>query len=357
MPSRARPPLWGLALLSGAVFLAAPGCGHHSGTSPTPPDPVGALAIRCPADTIDNTAQAPQVVTFAAPTVFGGSAPVATTCSVASGTSLPLGVTDVVCTATDAIDRHAECVFHVTVNLVAQLQGTAFLAFGDSITAGEDGTEAPAIAPSVLDPAHSYPTVLQSRLKTRYASQAAQIVVQNAGEEGQTAVGDVDRFKDAVLETMPDVVLLLEGTNDVGENTPDQVETALRGDIARAFANGARLVVISTLLPRVEGRSRGVNGDLLPSFNDAIRDAAAQEGAVLLDAYTAFDPQKALLIGSDGLHPSQAGYAFLATLFEDAIASHFEQAPTASPASLFGRPGSTSPRTVTPRLTTLGRVR
>ncbi len=76
-------------------------------------------------------------VTYAVPSPAGGRAPATVNCSPASGDVFPVGPTRVTCTATDAAAATATCTFDVTVARVPQLTRTRFLAFGDSVTAGE----------------------------------------------------------------------------------------------------------------------------------------------------------------------------------------------------------------------------
>jgi lysophospholipase L1-like esterase len=329
--------------LMAIVVMAAAGCGHH-GNGMTPPDPVGALTVTCPADFTRDTEQTPAAVTFDPPVTAGGVAPITTTCSPASGSSFPIGVTDVLCAATDANQARAQCVFHLTVGFTGRLRGTRFLAFGDSITAGEDGTDSsPAWRrPSNVNDAIAYPTVLRSLLEDRYKSQADDIVVTNAGVSLEKASSEdaQQRLVDEIDENRPDVLLLLEGTNDVNDydslDDVDKVAQALRNDVTRAQQRGVKLILLSTLLPQV-GRPRGENPDGVPPTNDAIRDVAAATGAVLVDAYAAFEPQKQL-ISADGLHPTSDGYALLAKLFLDAISANFQEAAAPAAPQMFRRP-------------------
>jgi lysophospholipase L1-like esterase len=347
--------------LMAIVMMTAAGCGHH-GNGMTPPDPVGALAIACPADFTKQVEQTPASVTFDAPVATGGVAPIATSCSPASGTSFPTGVTDVLCVATDANQARAQCVFHLTVDFVGRLQGTRFLAFGDSITAGEDGTDSsPAWRrPSNVNDAIAYPTVLTKLLKDRYTSQAGDIVVTNAGVSLEKAASDdaQQRLVDEIDASHPDVLLLLEGTNDVNDydslDDIDKVAQALTHDVTRAQQHGVKLVLLSTLLPQV-GRPRGENPDGIAPTNDAIRDVAARTGAVLVDAYAAFEPQKTMLISADGLHPTTDGYALLAKVFLDAIAANFQQAAAPAAPQMFRRPATAQPSPVRPRAPTASR--
>jgi hypothetical protein len=123
-----------------AGALLAGGCSSSTGPTPVPtPDPP---KITCPApQTIQLTAGTSIAVTYAATTV-NGKPPVVTACVPLSGTVFNVGTTSVSCTATDALQQTAVCLFVITVLAPVQppvLAATSFLAFGDSITWGDDG--------------------------------------------------------------------------------------------------------------------------------------------------------------------------------------------------------------------------
>ncbi len=337
-----------LLLLTGSV-----GCRKGGGGGPpTPPDPTSVPSITCPADISKDVEQGPLVVNYDPPVVTGGTAPVQTVCSTLSGAAFPGGTTDVTCTATDAIQQKAQCLFHVNVNVIPKLQGTTFLAFGDSITEGEVSAAA-AFGVHDIDPLNNYPVVLQALLRDKYRFQTTQISVANAGKSGEHVGAGKPRLEELLRSSVPDVVILLEGTNDANDGTgplPNKTYTAdetadwivstLRDDVNQARARGVKLVIWSTLLPEVKGRPNSGGADRIPIANELLHKYADRTDAVLVDAFAAFDPQKEILIGADGTHPTVAGYKKLAGLFLDAIATNFQQpAPPPSPA-FFGRPAT-----------------
>jgi lysophospholipase L1-like esterase len=164
-----------------------------------------------------------------------------------------------------------------------------------------------------------------------------EIALTNRGQQGESAVDGQDRLVSEVQSAQPEVLLLLEGTNDVNKGTPlSTIVAALRADVNRAFRYGAKVVFLSTLPPEVPGRFRAANPDGVIALNDMIRDAAAREGAIFVDAYSALAPQQQLLIGDDGLHPTVQGYRVLADTFVAAIEANLEL--VSAPASLFNRP-------------------
>ncbi len=112
-----------------------------------------------------------------------------------------------------------------------RLSATRFLAFGDSLTAG---VLSPAVTLLIVSPPDSYPFGLQSRLVSRYRQQTP--VVLNEGNPGELASGTgVQRFRSVLLQNRPEVVLLMEGTNDL----LDRPERRQRRD-QRPARDGAR---------------------------------------------------------------------------------------------------------------------
>ena len=280
-------------------------------------------------------------VTFPAPVATDGTPPLTTTCKPASGSDFPIGVNDVVCTTTDSVARQATCTFQVVVKPAPVLEGTNFLAFGDSITAGEVTNPSFLL---VVRPDLSYPTDLQKLMAARYVTQA--VAVTNCGREMEKATEGVDRLRSVLAggdcgpavpasrrpfgAALFDAVLLLEGINDLNTGEADAISTAteaLRSDIRNAKSAGVKQVFLSTLTPAF-----AFGGDMVPAMNDEIRALAASEGVVLVDAYAAFGGQATSLIGVDGLHPTTEGYQVLAEAFFSQIQATFETSSTAAAA-------------------------
>ena len=300
-----------LVLVFSFGLLTTGGC--SAPTAPTPPTPP-ALVIACPSGVATLTLAVPVAIHYSSPVVTGGTAPVTTVCTGASGSPFPAGVTEVTCRATDSLQGTSECRFAVSVTVPRQLRATKFLAIGDSITEGQ--VSLPARFPRALESENSYPTVLRTLLRSHYELQSDDIEVVNAGVGGQRATDDEDRIYQEINSRRPEILLLLHGTNDVNAGlSPDTVAASLRADVGRAFSLGVKTVFLSTLLPQIEGRSHSVHPELVEPINEGIRHVATDEGVILVDAFSAFLPQRELLIGVDGLHPSREGYRVLAELF------------------------------------------
>lgn len=325
-------------LLFCALVALTFGIGCNSPSAPTPPPPPppppDAPSLSCGDDLSRTTTDANGArVTFETPQAQNGQTPVTVACSPASDTVFPMGTTTVSCTATDALQRQATCSFNVTVARLPQLSRTRFLAFGDSVTAGEVTVPTGALvlgrggaSRQVVVPSASYPTVLERTLRGRYSAQASVISVANYGLPGEKVVDARPRFISALNAVRPEVVLLMGGYNDIPSGADGAASGAaneMRLMAAEARSRGMR-VFIATLTPSVPGRFRAISQFLLLDYVQRIRAVAAAEDAVLVDLYQQMLPDAERYIGVDGLHPNEAGYTRMADLFFQAIQNTFE---------------------------------
>jgi lysophospholipase L1-like esterase len=315
------------------VAVLALGCGgSDTPTSPSRPgsggDVVAGPTIACPANISASTTTTTAQVAFPAPTVSGGLTPVTVACTPASGASFPLGSTSVSCTATDALSRTATCGFSVTVSRIPTLQRTSFLAFGDSVTAGE--VSVPTSIGTTLDgfpsfklivvPGASYPTQLQALLRTRYITQQTAITIANSGLPGELATAGARRFPGVMSSVRPEVVLLLEGYNDLalGLSFASSAASAIETMAKEARNRGARVYIASLTPPRAGGKN-SLPAEWVTNLNGRLRSVAAGENAVFVDLYQALVGNVTAYIGSDGLHPTEVGYQKIAETFFNAI--------------------------------------
>ena len=209
-----------------------------------------------------------------------------------------------------------------------RISRTKFLAFGDSFTAGEV-TNPTSAAPSgihklILVASASYPTQLQSQLRTTYSSQAASITVINSGEPSERILDGNQRFPGVFDANRPEVVLLMEGANGLPGVGPDISTGIMRIMVQKAKEGGAR-VFVGSMIPQVAGRPRATTpvSELL-NYNNTLQTMATQENVTYVDLYNPMLPDAATLIGSDGLHPTEAGYRKIADLFFAAIRAQLE---------------------------------
>ena len=214
------------------------------------------------------------------------------------------------------------------------LSVSKILAFGDSIT---EGVDSPPMSfdvrswnlPLSAGRSQSYPFKLKALIDARYTSQT--ISVFNGGWAGRQARDDVGRFSQAIAEGRPDLILLLEGANDLnaalGENEGinarvNSIVDALEDMVRDAGFRGVP-VLIATQTPQRPGGPKAWGVELQPRFNDALRAMAAKKNVPLVE----FAQLPLSFIGQDGLHPSEAGYQRIAELWLDAIKSRYEKAP------------------------------
>jgi lysophospholipase L1-like esterase len=102
--------------------------------------------------------------------------------------------------------------------------------------------------------------------------------------------------------------------------------TALRTMVRFARGRGIQ-VFVGTLLPQRAGASKAFAVGLIEPMNAQIRTMAAAEGAVLVDLYQGFGGSPDPWVGSDGLHPTEAGMGRIAELFFNAVRERLETAP------------------------------
>lgn len=310
--------------LSTSLVVSACG-GSPERPSPVPPGP---LSLSCPADVnADAGSMLTAQVVFPPPVSTGGQAPVSAECSPASGSTFPLGSSSVKCTAVDAGSQTANCSFRVTVTSGQQLTLTRFMAFGDSITEGylREPPATPTIAPDLVIPTETYPFKLQQMLMAAYPDDDP--VVINEGVGGETLAEGRLRFTDTLLATNPDVVLLLEGYNEVVSTPTASARADLRAMVRSAQVRNVE-VLLATLTQITDERERGHPGtqQAIRNLNTEIRKLARDLGlgrAVDLEQAFGGDHVDESLMGSDGLHPNPAGYQRIAETFFSAIAGRY----------------------------------
>jgi lysophospholipase L1-like esterase len=209
-----------------------------------------------------------------------------------------------------------------------RISRTRFLAFGDSFTAGEVTSPA-ALLPGTITKlivvaATSYPAQLQATLRTTYSSQGAAISVLNSGEPSERILDGAQRFPGVFDANRPEVVLLQEGANGLALVGPDISAGVMRTMVQKAKDGGAR-VFVGSMIPQVAGRPRATTpvSELL-AYNNTLQIMSTQESVTYVDLYSQMLPDAAALIGSDGLHPNEAGYRKMSDIFFAAIKAALE---------------------------------
>lgn len=179
----------------------------------------------------------------------------------------------------------------------AAVDTNTYLAFGDSITYGTFSRDSDGVG--------GYPAKLQAMLgKT----------VINAGINGERTSSGLSRLPGTLSSTNAGVMLLMEGTNDVGDGTSaGTIKHNLAAMIDRATAFGTQ-TLLATILPR-----RDVYNDRAIELNNHIRALAGEKGVYLVDMYAVFDGQDSYY--TDLLHPTDAGYQIMADNWSAAISA------------------------------------
>ena len=222
----------------------------------------------------------------------------------------------------------------MTVSLPpVRLSRTKFLAFGDSMTAGELGLAATGALNDrdrsvtfAVVPSASYPTKLGSLLRARYVGQASTIDVANSGLPGELASDGVRRLPALLANTRPEAVLLLHGANDLAALGQPGVTRAAQAidTMAKEVRNRGARLFLATLPPPRPGGTRSIPTPVVTSLNAIIRTIAAGENAVLVDIYPLLVSDVTRFVGSDGTHLTELGYERVAEIFFESIRKDLE---------------------------------
>jgi lysophospholipase L1-like esterase len=199
---------------------------------------------------------------------------------------------------------------------------TRFVAFGDSLT---EGVVSAPLTQALVNIPYAYPARLADLLRARYRDQN-DIVVLNEGKAGEFAVDGKVRLPDAIKNGTPQVLLLMEGANDIsflGRRGITRVVIALEDMIKDAQRRGV-IVFVATLPPQRAGGLHADGAPFVDELNTQIRKTVAEEGATLVDVNAQLDLS---FVGQDGLHLTEAGYVRLGEIFAAAIRQAFETAP------------------------------
>ncbi len=243
----------------------------------------------------------------------------------------------------DALETTTESYYWLAgVDVLAPAGAGAIVAFGDSITDGDQSTP---------DTNRMWPAILAARLQAQAATRGVGVV--NAGIAGNRLLGDnnggVVRFAAHAL-TVPGVrwITVLEGINDItfaGRRfgrppagapagppattsalppvTADDLIGAYRQMIESAHLHGIR-VIGCTLTPFGGSSAYSERGEAMRrAVNDWIRTGGAFDAVVDFDAVTrdSKDPQRFRpeAESPDLLHPGDGGYRLMAEAFDIAL--------------------------------------
>ena len=182
------------------------------------------------------------------------------------------------------------------------------IAFGDSLTRGVGDFYSPSQHILGKIPAPDSEAGYPLRVET-YTG----VNVSNYGDPGEEiAVTGFERLVSAVAAARPDVVILMEGTNDAIHLLGSREYNVLvQTEINIITSAGAEPVLI-TLLP-VTANGSGLS-PFIDAYNNEIRGLAVYNMTSLVDAHQAFENTCGQIEGCklynlpDGKHPNELGY-------------------------------------------------
>lgn len=149
----------------------------------------------------------------------------------------------------------------------------------------------------------------------------------NRGISGQTTPQMLLRFRQDVIALKPSVVVILAGINDIAQNTGPYTIEATSGNIFSmcelAKQNGIKAIICSVLpafdfpwKPGLEPAQKVIQ------LNNVLKTYAEQHKLLYVDYFSAMVNEQMGLkkeLGTDGVHPNEAGYAIMEPILEKAI--------------------------------------
>jgi lysophospholipase L1-like esterase len=189
---------------------------------------------------------------------------------------------------------------------------TRYIAFGDSITEGVGD-----------DPSRAPLTGYPPRLEALLVNAGINADVINQGLGGETTPEGLVRLSSALTGTQADdVLLLMEGTNDISRGVPLEATRYNLNEMARRAETRGLTVVHATVIPRRPDARMDPNNVQTLILNQNVRDMAGRRDRDLVDVFEVYimrpDRFPALYYTTtgDGVgHPNAAGYDLIAQTF------------------------------------------
>lgn len=211
-----------------------------------------------------------------------------------------------------------------------------YCAFGDSITCGKrDGNKCPTKTVDPLSDA-GYPGRLRDSLDCTGESTSCQVY--NYGKGGEETLQAVTRIDTVLAEQNFDVVLLMEGTNDVC--CTNRSNAAIRDNLqiiqTKAASAGVDTVYASIIQFHPDNAEWGTQEPRVKNLRNAINSLATDDGRWFADPWSELcgvdnpDPSNPgpcfnndyAYPNDNGLHPDPSGYDRLADEFLAGLQQH-----------------------------------
>lgn len=149
----------------------------------------------------------------------------------------------------------------------------------------------------------------------------------NRGISGQTTPQMLLRFRQDVIALKPAVVVILAGINDIAQNTGPYSVEATSGNIFSmcelAKQNGIKVIVCSVLPALNFSWKPGLEpAQKVIQLNNVLKLYAEQNKLLYVDYFAAMVNEQMGLkeeLGTDGVHPNEAGYAVMEPILEKSI--------------------------------------
>jgi lysophospholipase L1-like esterase len=169
--------------------------------------------------------------------------------------------------------------------------------------------------------------------------------VTNRGIPGEFATDGEDRLARELGDYNPEVLLIMEGTNDMlGDPVRNEAEAIESlGDMIRiARDRGVSSVFLATIPPVAPGGVYNSISPYIAPFNVKVRAVAAQAGVPLVDVFAALNADLPRYYVGDDVHPTGEALRLIGDLFFAAIRTALDNTPTDAPPA-FSPPGLIQP--------------
>lgn len=213
---------------------------------------------------------------------------------------------------------------------------TKYIAFGDSVTEADGFDDPGRPCPEEC----GYPARLEDLLN---AAGMSSLVV-NSGNGGESTAEGLSRLDAVLAQEGGDVLLLMEGTNDVHHFISPETIAFNLGEMARRAALRGLETIHATLLPRVPDANVDPGNEATQRVAWLVRELAYLRDRDLADPFEVFLNRENAFAelyytGSDPVgHPNAAGFDLLAGIFFDVIRGTDSVPPV--PGGLFPEDGA-----------------
>lgn len=149
----------------------------------------------------------------------------------------------------------------------------------------------------------------------------------NRGISGQTSPQMLLRFRQDVIALKPSVVVILAGINDIAQNTGPYSLEATSGNLFSMYElakqNGIKVIICSVLPAADFPWKRGLDpAQKVIELNKVLKEYAEKNKLFYVDYFSAMVNEKYGLkeeLGTDGVHPNEAGYAIMEPILQKVI--------------------------------------